>query len=58
MKIKTVSVGYLETNCYIVNIEDECLIIDPGDEMDKIINEIENQLELLSRIIILIILEL
>ncbi len=42
MKIKTVKVGYLETNCYIVSINDECLIIDPGDEIDKIIKEIGN----------------
>lgn len=42
MKIKTVKVGYLETNCYIVSIDNECLIIDPGDEVDKIINEIGN----------------
>ena len=42
MKIKTVKVGYLETNCYIVSIENDCLIIDPGDEVDKIINEIGN----------------
>ena len=42
MKIDKVKVGYLETNCYIVSIENECLIIDPGDEIDKIINKIGN----------------
>ena len=42
MKIKTVKVGYLETNCYIVSDDSSCLIIDPGDEVDKIINEIGN----------------
>lgn len=42
MKIDKVEVGYLETNCYIVSIDDKCLIIDPGDEIDKIINEIGN----------------
>lgn len=42
MKIKTVKVGYLETNCYIASIDNDCLIIDPGDEVDKIINEIGN----------------
>ncbi len=36
MNIKTVVVGPLETNCYIVNIDKECLIIDPGDEFKKI----------------------
>ena len=38
MKIDKVKVGYLETNCYIVSIENECLIIDPGDEIDKIMS--------------------
>ena len=40
MKIKTVKVGILKTNCYILSIDDECLIIDPGAEAEKIINEI------------------
>jgi glyoxylase-like metal-dependent hydrolase (beta-lactamase superfamily II) len=43
MIIKTVIVGELETNCYIVASErtKEAMIIDPGDEADKIINAIE-----------------
>ncbi|MDE5888767.1 MAG: MBL fold metallo-hydrolase [Bacilli bacterium] len=36
MDIKTVVVGPLETNCYIVSIDNECIIIDPGDEFKKI----------------------
>ena len=36
MKIENVKVGFLETNCYVISINDECLIIDPGDEFDKI----------------------
>lgn len=36
MDIKKVIVGPLETNCYIVSIDNECLIIDPGDEFSKI----------------------
>ena len=36
MKIKTVVVGELETNCYIVENEDSCLVIDPGEEFLKI----------------------
>lgn len=36
MDIKTIKVGYLETNCYILTIKDECIIIDPGDEFSKI----------------------
>ncbi len=40
MQIKTVKVGFLETNCYIISIANECLIIDPGADYDKIIQEI------------------
>ena len=40
MNIKIVKVGILETNCYILENEKECLVIDPGDESIKIINSI------------------
>ena len=40
MTIKTVKVGWLETNCYIISIDNECLIIDPGDDYNKIVREI------------------
>lgn len=40
MTIKTVKVGWLETNCYIIGIDNECLIIDPGDDYNKIVREI------------------
>ena len=43
MKINKVSVGYLKTNCYIISIDNECLVIDPGDEYDKIEKEINNK---------------
>lgn len=36
MKIEKIEVGYLNTNCYILKIDDECVIIDPGDEFPKI----------------------
>lgn len=36
MKIITIKVGFLETNCYLVIKYNKCLIIDPGDEFDKI----------------------
>ena len=36
MTIKNVKVGFLQENCYILNIDDEALIIDPGDEYEKI----------------------
>lgn len=36
MKIEVVQVGYLETNCYLLKIKDKVLIVDPGDEYEKI----------------------
>ena len=36
-------VGYLQTNCYIISIDDECLVIDPGDEYEKIKEVIGNK---------------
>lgn len=43
MLIKTLPVGQLETNCYIVTNEDtlECVVIDPGDESNTILDYIE-----------------
>ena len=40
MNIKRVVVGLLQENCYIVEKENMCIIIDPGDEVDKIIDNI------------------
>lgn len=40
MTIKTIKVGWLETNCYIISIDNECLIIDPGADYNKIVREI------------------
>lgn len=36
MNIKKVEVGILNTNCYILEKDEECLIIDPGAEFEKI----------------------
>ena len=36
MEIKIVKVGYLKTNCYVLIKNNKCLIIDPGDEANKI----------------------
>jgi len=43
MEIITISVGELQTNCYLVasSKTKEAMIIDPGDEADKIIDAIE-----------------
>lgn len=42
MKVKWIAVGALETNCYLVYSEDtlECIIVDPGAEPDKIVQEV------------------
>lgn len=44
MLIKTIPVGQLETNCYIVTDENtlECAVIDPGDESNTILNYLED----------------
>lgn len=44
MLIKTLPVGQLETNCYVVTNEEvlECVVIDPGDESNTILNYIED----------------
>ena len=44
MLIKTIPVGQLETNCYIVTDEQtlECAVIDPGDESNTILDYIES----------------
>lgn len=43
MKIDRVIVGNLETNCYILSIKNKCVVIDPGDEYDKIKKRIGNK---------------
>lgn len=41
VNIKTVVVGMLNTNCYIVEKGNECLVIDPGDEFGKIRDRVD-----------------
>ena len=36
MKIDKIKVGELKTNCYLIDKDNESLIIDPGDDYDKI----------------------
>ncbi len=40
MKIKKIVVGTLETNCYLLYNEGEMIVVDPGAEAKKIIDEI------------------
>ena len=44
MLIKTIPVGQLETNCYVVTNEQtlECVVIDPGDESNTILDYLES----------------
>lgn len=40
MKITNIKVGYLQCNCYILEIDNKVLIVDPGDEYNKIKKEL------------------
>lgn len=40
MQIDKVVVGNLETNCYILDIDNKVLVVDPGDDFDNINNVI------------------
>ena len=43
MNIKTIKVGDLKCNCYILDIDNKVLVIDPGDEYEKIKKELTNK---------------
>lgn len=43
MKISNIVVGYLEENCYFLEINNKVLIIDPGDEYLKIKDKLKNK---------------
>jgi hydroxyacylglutathione hydrolase len=40
MRIKKLVVGILQTNCYILKGENKGIIIDPGEEADRILEEL------------------
>lgn len=42
MKIKKIVTGSLEENCYILINDNDCLVIDPGDDFYKIKEEIKD----------------
>lgn len=42
MRIERIKVGRLECNCYLIYKDENVLVIDPGDEFDKIIDKIGN----------------
>lgn len=43
MIVKTLVVGALQTNCYIVTKNNQTIIIDPGEEYEKIKKEIQEK---------------
>ena len=43
MKINNLKVGDLQCNCYILEINNKVLVIDPGDEYEKIKHELNNK---------------
>lgn len=43
MNIKCIKTGFLEENCYILEKNNECLIIDPGSDFDKIKSNIKSK---------------
>ncbi len=51
MKIKTIVVGALKTNCYLLSSEKEMAVVDPGDEEEKIISALEEEGNILKYII-------
>lgn len=51
MTVDIIKVGYLRTNCYVLKLEKQVLIIDPGDEYLKIMNQIGDDEEIIGVII-------
>lgn len=42
MQIKRIVVGLLQTNCYVIIGEEQGIIIDPGEEADKILETVSD----------------
>lgn len=43
MNITAIPLGMLQTNCYILSEGDRCLVIDPGDEPEKVLAFLEKK---------------
>lgn len=43
MKIETLPVGALEANCYLITKDEKTVIIDPGDEISKILEHCKDK---------------
>lgn len=44
MKWKQIPLGPLQTNCYVVSDGQDCIIFDPGEEPQKIIQYIQTKI--------------
>lgn len=52
MEIKTLIVGSISTNCFLIFSEQDAAIIDPGDNPEKILQEIKKSGNILKYIIL------
>ncbi len=43
MKVECIAVGDLECNCYLLEKDQECLLVDPGDDYSKILDFIQGK---------------
>ena len=43
MNVTTIKVGYLQCNCYILEKDNKVLIVDPGDDYEKIKQVLDNK---------------
>lgn len=50
MEIIKIETGYLAENCYLIKMDNKCLVVDPGEDSDIIISKIGN-LEVLAILI-------
>lgn len=41
MNIQTLVLGSMEVNCYLLTDSDEAVVIDPGDEVEKVLDAVE-----------------
>ncbi len=51
MEIKKIVVGQIQTNCYILTSNNEIVVIDPGDDRNLILEEIQENKEAVKYII-------
>ncbi|MFI3307932.1 MAG: MBL fold metallo-hydrolase [Mycoplasmatota bacterium] len=42
MKLTIIKVGYLQTNCYILKKDSNCIVVDPGDNYELILENLKN----------------